>query len=444
MITKEDFLTQFFGTLNKENLDYFVYGEYSCLPHDTGGSDIDILISIQDAPNILSILRRIIDANDIQLASYYHTTNPNWFVRLITNHWGVQIDFLGGAHVWQTACYYRPEFLKTSVILHNGIKVLDIRVGYYLDFFKEVIHLGKAKEKYMQGFITEYNRNPKRREEIATMFGKATADAIALHLADGTLADSLPQLQKMMQSSIAPGTRTKRMRLFFSKWARLFRRPGYVIAVLGTDGSGKSTIINAITPWLNECFHHGVVYNHLRPNAIPDLGVLLGKKEAPKKGEEPKVNDNPHALKPSGFMGSLVRWGYYMIDYTFGYLKTVWPHIHTKSKVFIFDRYYYDYYIDQRRSRTSLPHWILRLGECFVPKPDLTLCLGGDPKKIYERKPETSLKEVEHQTRVLRSFCETRKHTVWIDTTLKPEESIQMAKDAIVEMLTPRFKNMKL
>ena len=112
--------------------------------------------------------------------------------------------------------------------------------------------------------------------------------------------------------------------------------------------------------------------------------------------------------------------------------------------MFIFDRYYYDYYIDQRRSRTSLPHWILRFGECFVPKPDLTLCLGGDPKKIYERKPETSLQEVERQTIVLRSFCKKRKRTVWIDTTLKPEKSIQIAKEAIVKMLTPRFKNVKL
>lgn len=70
-----------------------------------------------------------------------------------------------------------------------------------------------------------------------------------------------------------------------------------------------------------------------------------------------------------------------MMDYTFGYAKSVYPKIATKAKVFIFDRYYYDYYIDQRRSRTSLPQWVLRFGEIFVPVPDLILCLGGDPKK---------------------------------------------------------------
>jgi hypothetical protein len=95
--------------------------------------------------------------------------------------------------------------------------------------------------------------------------------------------------------------------------------------------------------------------------------------QALKDGEKPKVVSDPHAQKPSGFIGSIVRWGYYMMDYTFGYAKSVYPKIATKAKVFIFDRYYYDYYIDQRRSRTSLPRWVLRFGEIFVPVPDLIL-----------------------------------------------------------------------
>lgn len=78
-----------------------------------------------------------------------------------------------------------------------------------------------------------------------------------------------------------------------------------------------------------------------------------------------------------------------MIDYTLGYMKVVSPIIHLKSKIFIFDRYYYDYYIDQKRSKTNLPYWIVRFGEILLPKPDLILCLGGDPEKStnVNRKP---------------------------------------------------------
>jgi len=204
-------------------------------------------------------------------------------------------------------------------------------------------------------------------------------------------------------------------------------KKGLVIAVEGTDGSGKSFIINAITPKI-EKLGYEVIYNHLRPNAIPDLGVLLGKKKAKKKGEVIVVSD-PHKGKQSGLLGSLFRWGYYMIDYTFGYMKNVW--LYKNGKVFIFDRYYYEYYFDQKRSRTNLPLWIVRIGECLIPSPDVILCLGGDPEKIYARKPETSLEEVQRQTDVLKAFCENHLNAVWIETTVEPTKSIDSAMNAI-------------
>lgn len=211
-----------------------------------------------------------------------------------------------------------------------------------------------------------------------------------------------------------------------------------VIVLEGTDGSGKSFIINSITPILEETIRCRIVYSHLRPHCLPDIGELFGKRKT-LENDAKKVVSDPHAEKPSGFAGSLVRWSYYMIDYTFGYLRKVWLPIHSKSKVFFFDRYYYEYYLDQRRSRVNLPMWIVRLGEFFIPKPDLILCLGGDPEKIYARKPETSLEEVTRQTKVLKEFCNKRKNAVWIDTTVTPEESINAAMKAINEMMSKRF-----
>lgn len=201
-----------------------------------------------------------------------------------------------------------------------------------------------------------------------------------------------------------------------------------VIVVEGTDGSGKSFIINEITPWLIKENKIDVFYNHLRPNLLPDIGILLRTK---KKSDIGKVNTNPHLQKPSGFLGSLARWSYYMLDYTIGYLINIWYKGRNLNCCFIFDRYYYDYYFDYKRSRTKLPHYIFKLGEKLVPCPDLILCLGGDPQKIYERKPETSLKEVTKQILILKEFCSARKNAVWIDTTLSPEDSISAAIRAI-------------
>lgn len=438
------YLTTFFSTLNERGIRYCVLRNYTCLPQSTGGSDVDMWVHADDLRALLNIAFETKKNCGYHLASTYGDATA---VKLCfqCEDDGVQFDIFKGAIYYKNSVFIDGETIIRHTHTYNDICVMDDEFGNLIAFLKEILNNGKCSEKYLEPvkdnkiFSEDYIRENIR----AFIPSFAVKLSIFLHrpLIDETIISMFSvEARKALRAS----PRVSKIGIIGAKIRRIFKRPGYVIAVLGTDGSGKSTIINAITPWLDECFHHGVVYNHLRPNAIPDLGVVLGKKEAPKKGETPKVNDNPHGLKPSGFVGSLIRWSYYMIDYTFGYLKKVWPKVHTKSNVFIFDRYYYDYYIDQHRLRTSLSHWVLRIGECFVPTPDLTLCLGGDPAKIYERKPETSLEEVTRQTEALRHFCAKRKRAVWIDTTLQPEESIQMAKEAIVKMLTPRFKNVKL
>ena len=147
----------------------------------------------------------------------------------------------------------------------------------------------------------------------------------------------------------------------------------------------------------------------------------------------------PHAGKKAGPVGSLICWCYYLPDYWLGYWRKVWPLVATCSAVQIFDRYYYDYYIDQRRFGIHLPHWLVRLGGCLVPTPDVILCLGGNPEAIYARKPETSLGEVTRQTEALKNFCRRQKHAVWVDTTTSQEESIAAAKAAVLKAMSTRF-----
>ena len=213
------------------------------------------------------------------------------------------------------------------------------------------------------------------------------------------------------------------------------------IAFLGTDGSGKSTIINAVIPILNEAFHSGVHYEHMRPNYMPSLAVAMGKK---RKVEPVTVCTDPHAGKPSGFLGSLLRLNYYMIDYTYGYFRKIYLDKSVKTHVWIFDRYYYDYLIDPQRGRIQLPEWMIRFYGLFVPTPDIIICLGTDAKKIHERKPELPLEEVERQVNKLQNFARKHKKAVWIDTGCSIEESTKQTMDAILSIMTKRFKNISL
>ena len=57
---------------------------------------------------------------------------------------------------------------------------------------------------------------------------------------------------------------------------------GLTIAFIGTDGSGKSTIIDHVVPWLNSININGVHYEHLRPNWLPPLRALKGSSTSDK------------------------------------------------------------------------------------------------------------------------------------------------------------------
>ena len=108
------------------------------------------------------------------------------------------------------------------------------------------------------------------------------------------------------------------------------------------------------------------------------------------------------------------------------------------------DRYYYDYYIDQSRSRTSLPNWIIRFFDFWVPSPDIIIGLGGDPEKIFARKPETSIKEVTRQTEALKAFCNRRRNAFWVNTTENDvDTSARMVLKLISERFSKRFNNVK-
>jgi thymidylate kinase len=210
-----------------------------------------------------------------------------------------------------------------------------------------------------------------------------------------------------------------------------------VIVFLGADGSGKSTVIEAITPILKEKYTTNVHYEHLRPNYISSLGVAMGKRT---KAEEAKITkvENPHAEKPSGFFGSLFRLSYYLIDYMWGYYKKIYK----SDGIWIFDRYFYDFIIDPRRGKINLPQWFIKLFGCIIPSPDLIICLGTEAEKIHQRKPELSLHEIKRQVDMLKLFSQKHKRAVWVNTGCPVEETVESAMQIINEYFSNNVQSL--
>ena len=423
-------LLYLFKELDNKKINYSVLRNYQSLPNSTGGSDLDILIGVESINEFNKLLIQFIKEKDLKLVSFIDDKYcPKYCISEIG--WGIQIDTFRKSVYFGNNEIILSEILFENTVKYNGVNVLNKRVGTLLAFLKELLNNKFCEDKY----IVDLQNQFLGQDIEATLLSQFTSPFISY------LNQNLTQLDKKHCLELHKLSKTSFKRSKFyslsKKIKRLFKQPGFTIAFLGVDGAGKTTIINSITPKLNKAFHKAIYYEHMRPNRLISIARLLGKKE-----EFRGPVTNPHGSSTSGYLGSLLRWSYYMLDYTFGFYLKVWPKKSIRSCAWIFDRYYYDYLIDPKRGRINLPTWILKFGQVIIPEPDIILCLGTDAKSIHKRKPELTLKEVERQVLGLKAFCVSHKKAVWIDTGKDIETSSNDTLDAITTMMAKRFESL--
>ena len=164
----------------------------------------------------------------------------------------------------------------------------------------------------------------------------------------------------------------------------MMRFDGMMITFSGVDGAGKSTIIHEITEKITKNLRKEVVVIRHRPSVLPIISALRHGRE---KAEQISVSKLPRTGTNKSTLSSLVRFGYYYADYLFGqfyiYLKYV-----SRGKVVLYDRYYFDFINDSKRSNIVLPSWLVKAGYTFLIKPYLNYFLYADPEVILSRKQE--------------------------------------------------------
>ncbi len=201
---------------------------------------------------------------------------------------------------------------------------------------------------------------------------------------------------------------------------------GLCVAVLGVDGVGKSTVIDALIPLLG-LRGFTVQQHHLRPGLLPPLARLKGQ-----RAQHIGPVTDPHGAKASGRIASLMRALYLLADYVLGYWLVIRPTITHSPTIVLFDRYAYDMLIDPRRFRISLPGGLMRWLTGCAPRPDIIICLHGDPDMIARRKQELPLSEVRRQIAALLEYAKSEPRAVLIST----EGAVNEARDQVLEVIT--------
>jgi thymidylate kinase len=433
------FLNTFFQYLNNFNLKYSVLRNYESLPESLNGSDLDILIDKNDVKEFYKLLDVILKETNGKIITKYGELTPRVCIAgyFENEYYGLQLDVHEGILPYKIYDMFPTELIIKQSKLYNNIYVTDTDDANILAFLKEVLNNQTCKEKYFKEASVSWKKNLNYIKKLNSIYHEEFLSLLDKILNESYSKETLTKLSILGRKSIINSFERK-INVFKSsifRYNRFFKTPGFTIAFLGTDGSGKSTIIDNITPPLNEAMHNSFYYEHMRPNLIPNIAQLFGKKK------EDIVTTNPHNSKPSGKIGSIIRLFYYTFDYTVGYFLNVYKMNVKKSSIWIFDRYYYDYLIDQKRARINLPKWIIKTISFFIPKPDLIICLGTNPKKIYERKPELDLVEIERQINELKLLSNKLKNAHWVDTGNSIEESTEEVFKLIIETMAKRYKN---
>jgi thymidylate kinase len=224
------------------------------------------------------------------------------------------------------------------------------------------------------------------------------------------------------------------------------RGRGVVVAFVGTDGSGKSTVAAQLQERLEDAgFGTSSSYFGMARGNLPGVGLarrLLGVGAVEPVTVASAPNPSPTGPRlPAGPTGAPARAGsppdrpllrraaawFYAAEYVWRYQRTVAPS-RRRGRVVLVDRYVYDL-----RESPWPGSAASRVAEVLVPRPDVLVLPDAPDALIHARKPERSAAEqaaIQARYRDLVAERPARTHHVVVDTsgaTADPVAGLELA-----------------
>jgi thymidylate kinase len=209
------------------------------------------------------------------------------------------------------------------------------------------------------------------------------------------------------------------------------KNKGLIIALIGTDGAGKSTFSEQLTKQLTKLNYQvrSPYFGRARGN-LPGINWLRETLEKNVIDSRQKSNKN-HLFK-SNKKELILKWlasWYYAIEYPIrSFLWAYLPML--SSKIVILDRYVYDLRIMPFSSKAAV-----YITEILSVKPDIIIFLHAPEEEILARKPERDLPTLKFHQSEYKKVIETVKCSTWIGTVSTSKESLVQPVDEILPIV---------
>ena len=388
-------LSDFFKYLDNNNIDHCVIGRTDGLPGEIVG-DIDIIIKPEKLENFSNNIYDFSLQNNLQVVQIFHHEQTAYYFVLAWMNKDGKVEFLHldmSSHFFQNGRMFLTagEALsaRTPAIDQSGnrkgfdVFIPGIEFVYYL--FKKVDkqYLNDEHGKHLSKV---WVKDPDDCREKTRRFWSEPFSSMLCNAANTEsweeVRNNLPALEKSVLSNLPRRSLGSRGREFLRILKRVAQPTGLHVVILGSDGSGKSSVIGRVLSELDPAFRRTFSF-HLRPK--------FGLKETE---DRPVVN--PHEKAPRSTLASIFKVFYFWFDYMAGWLADVRPKT-VRSTLVLFDRYFHDMQVDPKRYRYGGPMWLARFIGKIIPKPDLWILLDAPPEVLQERKQEVPFAETARQ-----------------------------------------------
>lgn len=430
-----------FDFLEAEGIAYVMVGDSRQFPHQIPG-DLDVVVEAKALPEIPKVLSRFCAIQKARIVQVLQHEQSAYYYALATSERNLPV-FLH-PDICGDFIRHGRFLLEAKDILSGRIRITDNSEGKhrffvpnpalaFIYYLIKKIDKGDLNELHGQYLSFLWQQNPEgASHQLDRFWAKSEREALACAAERDKWAGikmELPVIRAGMRGRLPFSP--KHYCLEVSRRLRRTCNPtGLHVVFLGPDGSGKSTVLAKIEQDLAPAFRLTKRY-HLRPFFGRPQGNGIS-------------NSDPHANPLRDVFSSLIKLSLWWLDFTIGYFMDVFPRL-VSSTFVLFDRYYCDLSVDQKRYRYGGPRWLVTLIGKLIPRPNIVILLQAPVEVIQARKQEVSKDELIRQMSVYKKLLRRMPEGYLVDSSKPLSEVVAIVEEIILSYMAARTeKRMRL